>query len=162
MTRGPNRRTQGEQLEKEPQRRRILSIIRKAQAIRDKDIVRRIGDRRGSAQYHLRLLKDRGLIDSETVARRTFWFAPNTPPPVRAAALFFAPERRREIARLVLACPGIAQKDVTRRLRISRKVLRSHLDQLVAGGWIMEHALGRPHRYYPTAFLRLRRRWIAP
>lgn len=132
-----------------PTRHRVLEFVNSFRGTNSTRLERALGLTRSNARHHLQVLEKSGMVKRVSLGRESHYF-PADAEPAEVEILSRAQHGRAwKIMGVVLAEPGITQRDLGRRVGMSRKVLRPKLDTLVDAGMIEERLEGRLHRYLP-------------
>lgn len=131
-------------------RERLLGFIRLRPGARLSRISQELQANLGTAKYHLAFLERVGAVRVVRERGNTRYF----PPYARREELplFAVLLRGRviEVAREIMASPGVGQNALVRRLGISRKVFREYADLLTERSLLIERKGNHTRHYYPT------------
>lgn len=141
-------KTSPKEAPKHPVRRILLKLVRNEPGIRLSQVCQSLGTNRGTAHYHLGVLVRIGALDCLKGQRSARYFPASTEQmPVVA---FLLRGRVFEVARFLQDQPGISQRDLTKNLRISRKVFREYANKLLEHEMVVEVRQAKLKLYYPT------------
>jgi len=133
-----------------PLRAALLVEVRSQPGILQSQLAVRLGCARATVRHHVVALQRAGLVRVVSQRQRAATFPGGTPPERQAALAALRRGRTLELARLVAANPGLHQTDITRGLRMGRKVVRRCVGRLAAHGLVDEVAEPPFLSYYPT------------
>lgn len=131
-------RLKKEDLETLENRKEILGFIKGRPGTNYTTIMRELGIGNGTLTYHLKVLEDNRVIKSREDANRKLFY----PRDHRIV------EKRELILDLLQTSPGLAQKDIVRILRMSRRKANRKLGELVALGKVRIEKVGRENHYF--------------
>ena len=143
----------GDGAPRHPTRVLILSIVDACPGITLTTLRESVGCSWGTIQHHTRALERRGALRSEPVGRTRRFFTDTTPAGDRRGVALVRSGRVRELVEAIARRPGQMQRDLTEGLRLSRKVLRNYMDELVAQSLVVEERHARARTYHPTQAL---------
>ncbi len=138
---------------KQPVRKRLMGLIRRNPGIHASEICRETGEAWGTVQYHLSLLQSNDMVMSMEAGRTRRFFPPDASTERLELVSMLEQGRRGEIARFILANPGMRQIDVCKAIEVSRKTFRSSLHGLLDAGLVDEQKGLQSNRYFPGAGL---------
>lgn len=136
-----------------PRRARILAIVEEHPGVTLTQLREAVGCSWGTIHHHTHVLERRGRLRSEPVGRSRWFFLPTTAPPTRRGVALLRKGRVAELVRAIRERPGCMQRDLTEGLHLTRKVLRTYVDDLVAHGLVVERQHPRARTYHPTQAL---------
>ncbi|MGH7427533.1 MAG: winged helix-turn-helix transcriptional regulator [Candidatus Methylomirabilaceae bacterium] len=97
----------------------------------------------GAAIRHARILEERGVVTSRREGRELLLFPRSIQMgPESALARFLHRSRVRQIIDAVRGCPGIQRTRLAAATGMSPRILRYHLDRLIAQGLVEIHPVG--------------------
>ncbi len=143
------RPTHKDRLAEHPIRRTILDISANEPGLTMTAMRRRLGCAWGTLHHHMRMLEDAGMIHTAALGRRRRIFPGDMPEQELEKKSIMARGRMWDLARWVIARPGAVQMEITSELALTRKTLRTYVDNMVAAGLIDEVVEGRYRAYYP-------------
>lgn len=108
----------------------------------------------GSAQHHLFMLERAGLVASQEAGRNHAFFTKETGDGLLVPLALLRNRRALELSQAILESPGVRQKELCRKLEMTRKVLRHHIGLLTAAGLVVERWGPRLRFYEPSGALR--------
>lgn len=135
-------------------RRDILLAVRQNPGLNQTDLIETTELGRGSVEYHLAMLEDRGYLYSLSCGRERHYFLIGFPSTVARGISAIRKGRALAVVEAVLDEPGRIQKEIANCAGMSRKILRGYLDHLRKAGLISEEVVGRTREYYPTEDLK--------
>ena len=127
-------------------RHALLGIIITNPGIHYKAIMREFDLKNGVAAYHLDVLERDNFIRSVRDGRLKRFYSTDTKVPLDRRAT--PEELREEILELVVANPGISQKEVVNELGVESDTVGYHLRAMVADGTIKDERRGKYMTYY--------------
>ena len=127
-------------------RHALLGIIITNPGIHYQAIMREFDLKNGVAAYHLDVLEKENFIRSVRDGRLKRFYSTDTKVPRDRRAT--PEELREEILGLVVANPGISQKEVVNELGVESDTVGYHLRALVADGTIKDERQGKYMTYY--------------
>jgi predicted transcriptional regulator len=134
-----------------PVRELILERVRAQPGIHESDLARAVGLRHNHVQYHVRVLEDVGVLETRHFGGLKCIFELGKLSPAEKALAMAQRGRSHEVLQLVNAEPGIAQRDLARKLGMTESSAKWHLDRLEQSGVVRtERARGA------------KRAWAAP
>ncbi len=136
-----------------PLREKLLALIRRIPGVRFSTVWRELQANRGTATYHVQMLERANEIRAVRDRGLTRLYAVQTAPRDQAAFAILWRGRVLEVVRVIIENPSIGQTELTKRLRISRKVLREYVDLLVEQGLLREDRGPHSRRYVATSDL---------
>lgn len=132
-----------------PTRRRLLEFVNAFRGTNSTRLARAMGLSRSQARHHLQVLEKAGMVKRIPLGRESHYFPAETDAAEVDILSRAQHGRAWKIMGVVLAEPGITQRELGRRVDMTRKVLRVKLDILVDAGMIEEVIDGRLRRYLP-------------
>lgn len=142
--------TRRENLAASPMRAAVLQLVTNEPGIMFSELRGRLNCSPGTLQHHVNLLERERFLVSVQSGRRRRLFLAGMSPEARHGVDLLRSGRTWQLIQSVLENPGIIQKEITRGMSISRKVLRCYLDRLAEQGLVREVAMGRFRSYYPS------------
>lgn len=136
-----------------PRRARILELVEQNPGVTLTALRERVGCSWGTIHHHTQVLERRGRLRSEAVGRSRRFFLAATAQPTRRRMALLRKGRVGELVRAIRDRPGCMQRDLTEGLNLTRKVLRTYVDDLVAQGLVEERQHPRARTYHPTQAL---------
>ncbi len=132
-----------------PVRQTLLDLIRRRPGAQAAALRRALDANRGTINYHLRMLERAGVVRVNRHQHATRYFPLSERDERVPIVAVLLRGRIVEVVRAIVLSPGISQKQLTRNLPISRKVLRDYADDL-GPELLQEVRESRTLRYYPT------------
>lgn len=138
-------------------RQRLLSIITTRPAATIADLSRLVSAKRGTVEYHLRILERAGVIQSfhDLYERRYLLSSRGDPSREQWARRIIALRTGRALPLVerVLQHPGVIQVEITKSLGMTRKSVRKYVNVLAREGLLEEKRTPHSSSYYPTRVL---------
>lgn len=128
----------------------LLLHITARPGLRIVDLARLLGANRGTVKYHLRVLESGSLIEREMRHGESRFFTANQGPTERRALTLLGRGRCMELARAIVASPGMHQEWYAKQVSIARKVLQPYIAELISEGLILQHPGGRRIHFRPA------------
>lgn len=144
--------TRKENLLRHSLRKRIMDLLENEPGLSKAQIQKRLGCSWSTLQHHARLLQKEQFITGVRVGHRTRFVAGAHRDNAESLAVLMR-GRTREFVKAVLSRPGLIQREATRDLDLSRKVLRRYVDRLTKAGLLQEVRDDGVCRYHPTNVL---------
>jgi predicted transcriptional regulator len=133
-----------------PLRARIRDRIAAHPGILAQELAEQLGCNRSTLRHHLTKLQEAGIVQVVASKQRAHVFLSTVAPDRQGALAALQRGRTWELALEVLRAPGQAQCDLTRRLGMSRKILRKYVNRLMGEGLLQEIESPPFLTYYPT------------
>jgi predicted transcriptional regulator len=143
-------KTRPENLDKHPVRRRILDIVRRKPGAIASELCRSLDMEWGTIQYHLHLLESAQLLESVAMGRDRNFFVPDLSNEMQRRFAILRRGRVPDVVQAVADEPGINQRGLSRRIDMSRKVVREYVNLLEAEGLLATQHQGGRVAYFPT------------
>lgn len=140
-----------QELLKHKVREDLVALVREDPGITPPELHRAVGGGWSTVVYHLSILEKNKLVSSLIDGRHKRFFPVDTTDWTkrgRLAALKNA--RTKELFGLIAEEPGVVQKDLAQRTRLSAPSVMWHMRRLEGAGLIGRDKVGRHVRYYPT------------
>ncbi|MGB1585882.1 MAG: winged helix-turn-helix transcriptional regulator [Thermoplasmatota archaeon] len=147
------RPTRKDRVLRHPMRKRLVEVLQREPGISLADLRRRLGCSWGTVYHHARLLEKHDLVQWEEHNRRQRLFSTDIEDDQRRRLLFLSRGKTLDLAMAILSSPGIVQRDLTDQLALSRKMLRTYMNDLVREGLVLERSEGRFKCYHATPAL---------
>jgi predicted transcriptional regulator len=135
-----------------PRRRAIFRLTEKEPGITSLAIQQRLDIGAGVFFHHLHKLISSGLVTKQYGGNATYLYPSETAPPLEPPALAHA--TANDVARIVLAKPGISSRELSEALERPLRTIGFHLKKLVDAGYVEQQKGGNAPTYQPTAKLR--------
>ncbi len=136
-----------------PTRIKLMAIVEAHPGITLTSLRDAVGCSWGTIQHHTRALERRGRLRSEPVGRSRRFFTDTVSPARRRGLALLRRGRVQDLVDAIARAPGRKQRELTEGLNLTRKVLRSYVDDLVAAGLVVETQESRARVYHPTVAL---------
>jgi DNA-binding transcriptional ArsR family regulator len=119
-----------------PVREDLLRRVRAHPGIHESLLAREMGLRHTHVQYHLRVLREAGVIEERRFGGLKCIFEMGRHSSAEKAAAMTERGRSRAVLLAVADQPGIAQRDLARTLAMSESSVKWHLDRLEGSGLV--------------------------
>lgn len=119
-----------------PVREDLLHRVRAHPGIHESQLAREMGLRHTHVQYHLRVLSEAGIVELRRFGGLKCIFELGRLSSVEKAHALTERGRSRSVLEGVGAEPGIAQRDLARRVGMSESSIKWHLDRLEQAGLV--------------------------
>jgi predicted transcriptional regulator len=133
-----------------PVRERLLEAVRAHPGIHESDLAREVGLRHNHVQYHLRVLEEVGIVETRHFGGLKCIFELGKLSSAEKAMAMAQRGRSQEVLLLVTQEPGIAQRELARRLGMSESSIKWHLDRLEGSGVVRTERARGAKRVWPA------------
>lgn len=140
-------RIREDRLLEHPRRRRIREVLQARPGITFTELRQELATGPGTLIHHLTLLERAQVVRRVPMAGHTHFFCQGRAPRPRDVTK----GTRRRILRLIEENPGLDQKEIARRVGVTRESAGQHVRAMAADGLLATVADGRRKRYHPDS-----------
>lgn len=141
-------RIRPDEMERHPQRHRIMETVRSEPGIHYRALLRRTGIPNGSLDHHVHQLASAGRLTVQRGAGRTRYFPAGAKRDVPAVA---QNPGAQALLHAVAEVPGASAADLARRLALSRATITYHTSRLADAGLLRDGRDGRATAWHLSA-----------
>lgn len=105
-----------------------------------------------TARYHLRRLRDAGLVSARLFRARTYYFPPGSEPASASASIALRCPAARRLSAAVASRPGIAMAELCRLTATKKGTAHHHARRLADAGLVTFRRDGRAWRLFPAGW----------